>query len=153
MPLTPLAQEMLAQGTPMAVDYAAHDRFELARLMRASTFAKPPVADPAAVEDIVIPGPKRAIPARVYRPPVPGPHPVVVSFHGGGWVLGTLDMDDFRCHNLAMASGCAVISIDYCLAPEHPFPEPLEECYAATVWVANHAERLGVDRDRLAVTG
>jgi acetyl esterase len=153
MPLTPLAQEMLDQGTPMSVDFAAYDRFELARLMRANQFAKPPVTDPAAVEEIVIPGPKRPIPARVYRPATPGPHPVVVNFHGGGWVLGTLDMDDLRCHHVAVNAGCAVVSIDYCLAPEHPFPEPLEECYAATVWVANQAERLGVDRDRMAVSG
>jgi acetyl esterase len=78
---------------------------------------------------------------------------VVVNFHGGGWVLGTLDMDDLRCHHLAMTAGCAVVSIDYCLAPEHPFPEPLEECYAATAWVADNAEKLGFDRDRLAVSG
>jgi acetyl esterase len=148
-----MAEAMLAQGTPMAVDYAAYDRFELAKIMRAAAFSLPPVADPAAVEDIVVKGPKRWIPARVYRPALAGPLPVVVNFHGGGWVLGTLDMDDFRCHHLAMASGCAVVSVDYCLAPEHPFPEPLEECYAATAWVADNAEKLGFDRDRLAVSG
>ena len=77
---------------------------------------------------------KRGIPARIYRPNLPAPLPVVLNFHGGGWVMGTIDMDDRRCHHLAMNAGVAVISIDYCLAPEHPFPQPLEECYAATVW-------------------
>lgn len=153
MPLTAEAEATLAKGTPMAVDFDAYDRFELARMMRGASFEMPPIANPAAVEDIVIRGPKRGIPARIYRPPLPAPLPVVVSFHGGGWVLGTLEMDDLRCHHLAMASGCAVVSVDYCLAPEHPFPEPLEECYAATVWVADNAAKLGFDRHRLAVSG
>ena len=153
MPLTPLAQEMLAKGTPVSVDFAAFDPLELAKMMRATPFARPEIAERAAVEDIVIPGPKRGIPARIYRPNLPAPLPVVVNFHGGGWVMGTLDMDDLRCHHLALNAGCAVISIDYCLAPEHPFPAPLEECYAATVWVACHGGRLGVDPDRLAVSG
>ena len=153
MPLTAEAEATLAKGTPMAVDFAACDRFELARTMRAAAFVMPPVTNPAAVEEIVVKGPNRWIPARIYRPPLPAPLPVVVNFHGGGWVLGTLDMDDLRCHHLAMNSGCAVVSVDYCLAPEHPFPEPLEECYAAIVWVADNAEKLGLDRNRLAVSG
>ncbi len=153
MPLTPLAQEMLARGTPVQVDFSAFDPLDLAKLMRSTPFAVPPVPDPAEVEDITIPGPKRGIPARVYRPNLPGPLPVVVNFHGGGWVMGTLAMDDLRCHHLAQNAGVVVISIDYCLAPEHPFPEPLEECYATTVYISCNAEKLGVDRDRLAVSG
>jgi acetyl esterase len=153
MPLTPLAQEMLAKGTPVSVDFAAFDPLELAKMMRATPFARPEIAERAAVEDIVIPGPKRGIPARIYRPNLPAPLPVVVNFHGGGWVMGTLDMDDLRCHHLALNAGVAVISIDYCLAPEHPFPAPLEECYAATVWISCNAGKLGVDAERLAVSG
>jgi len=153
MPLTKEAASMLAKGTPMAVDYAGTDRFALARAMRSGPFPPVPIANPARTEDITIPGPTRAIPARIYRPELSGILPVVVSFHGGGWVIGTLEMDDYRCHNLAGDAGCVVVSIDYCLAPEHVFPAPVEECYAAAAWVSAHAADLGVDPGRLAVTG
>ena len=68
-------------------------------------------------------------------------------------MIGTLEMDDYRCQNLAKDAGCVVVSIDYCLAPEHPFPAPVEECYAAAAWVAADAGQLGADPSRLAVTG
>lgn len=153
MPLTAEAAEMLAKGTLMEVDYAGTDRFELARTMRSGAFPPIPLENPARVEDIAIPGPYRPIAARIYRPDLPGLLPVAVSFHGGGWVIGSIAMDDYRCHNLAQDAGCVVVSIDYCLAPEHVFPAPVEECYAATAWVAAHAEKLGVDARKLAVTG
>ena len=153
MPLTAEAAAMLAKGTLMEVDYAGTDRFALAKAMRGGGFPPIPVDDPARTEDILIPGPYRPIPARVYRPNLPAPLPVAVSFHGGGWVIGTLEIDDYRCQNLAKDAGCVVVSIDYCMAPEHPFPAPVEECYAATAWVAAHAVELGVNPARLAVTG
>ena len=153
MPLTAEAAAMLAKGTLMEVDYAGADPFELARAMRGGAFPTLPFDHPVATRDIAIPGPYRPIPARVYIPDIPGPLPVAVSFHGGGWVIGTLEMDDYRCVNLAHDAGCVVVSIDYCLAPEHRFPAPVEECYAATKWVSEHAAELGADPSRLAVTG
>jgi acetyl esterase len=153
MPLTAESAEMLAKGTLMEVDYAGTDRFQLARAMRSGAFPPIPFDNPPRTEDISIPGPYRPIPARVYTPDLPGPLPVAVSFHGGGWVIGTLEIDDYRCQNLAKDAGCVVVSIDYCLAPEHVFPAPVEECYAATAWVAANAGRLGADAARLAVTG
>ena len=157
MPLTAESAAMLARGTLMEVDYAGTDPFELARAMRGGSLSPPIPFEGVAMRDIAIPGPYRPIPARVYTPEGvgegAGPLPVMVSFHGGGWVIGTLDYDDYRCQNLSKDAGCIVVSIDYCLAPEHRFPKPVEECYAATKWVSEHAAELGADPARLAVGG
>ncbi len=82
---------------------------------------------------------------RVYTPAGPSPKPGLVYFHGGGWVLGSPDTVDAPCRRLANASGCVVISVDYRLAPEHHFPTPLDDCYTATKYVAEHAADFGVD--------
>ncbi|MEE6209990.1 alpha/beta hydrolase [Salarchaeum sp. III] len=98
-------------------------------------------------------GPDDDIPVRVYDPGTGDDAPVVVFFHGGGFVLGSLDSHDPACRELANESGCVVVSVDYRLAPEHPFPAAVEDAYAATRWVNEHAGDLGVDPDRLAVAG
>jgi acetyl esterase len=95
----------------------------------------------------------RDVPVRVYMPEAPPPLPVFVYFFGGGWVLGSLDAVDPICRRLANATPCAVVSVAYRHAPEHPFPAGLEDCYAATRWVADHGVELGLDPDRLAVGG
>ena len=102
------------------------------------------------VGDRLLPG---NIPARVYTPAGPGPKPVLLYFHGGGWVLGGLDTVDAPCRRLANAAGCVVVSVDYRLAPEHKFPIPAEDCYTATRHVAENAAAFGADRDRIAVGG
>ncbi len=79
--------------------------------------------------------------------------PVLVYFHGGGWVIGDLDTHDSLCRHLANAAQCIVIAVDYRLAPDHKFPAAVEDCWAATLWVAKEAEPLGIDGDRLAVGG
>lgn len=93
------------------------------------------------------------VPLRVYRPAGEGPPAVVAYFHGGGWAVGSLDSFDTACRALANASGAIVASVDYRLAPEHPFPAGLEDCRAATRWLAAHAGELGGDGARLAVAG
>jgi acetyl esterase len=94
------------------------------------------------------------LPLRIYRPRgVGGELPVVVNFHGGGFVSGNARQSEWWASSVAARAGVVVISVEYRLAPEHPFPGPGEDCYAATVWVAEHAERLGVDAGRLAVMG
>ncbi len=95
----------------------------------------------------------RDVPVRVYVPGSPEPLPVLVYFFGGGWVLGSLDAVDPVCRRLANETPCAVVSVSYRLAPEHPFPAGLEDCYAAACWVAEHGAELGLDPDRLAVGG
>jgi acetyl esterase len=107
----------------------------------------------ARVEDRRIPGPAGEIPVRIYRPGGDGEFPAVAFFHGGGWVAGDLDTHDVICRILTNAARCVVVSVDYRLAPEHRFPAGPEDCYGATVWLANHAAALGADPSRLAVAG
>jgi acetyl esterase/lipase len=97
-----------------------------------------------------------AIPLRLYRPFGTAPatmSPGLVFFHGGGWVIGDLESHDAMCRHLANASGCAIVSVDYRLAPEHKFPAAVEDCFAATAWVAAAGAALGIDSGRLAVGG
>lgn len=105
------------------------------------------------VEDRDIPGIAGTIPIRIYTPEGEGPFPVLVYFHGGGWVLGSMATHDPICRELTRAVGCVVVSVDYRLAPEHPFPVPLEDCYAAVCWVARHAANINGDAQRIAVGG
>lgn len=105
------------------------------------------------VEDLRIAGPAGEIPLRLYRPASPRDLPVHVYLHGGGWWTGDLDMVDDECRHRAARVPCVVVSVDYRLAPEHPFPAPLEDCYAATVWAWQNARDLGADPARLSVGG
>lgn len=107
----------------------------------------------AQVENRTVPGPAQPIPVRVYRPSLQSNLPVLMFFHGGGFVLCDLDSHDRQCRNLSNASGCAVIAVDYRLAPEHPFPAAPEDAYAATRYVAEHAAEFGIDPGRIAVGG
>lgn len=104
--------------------------------------------------DRSIPGPAGEIAIRVYHPPTGAtPFPALLWFHGGGWILGTLDLTDDTCRALCVESGAAVVSVDYRLAPENPFPAGLEDAIAAVAWVAAHGRELGIDGERLAVGG
>jgi len=107
----------------------------------------------AQVEDLNIPGPAGQIPVRIYTPQVAGPLPILVYFHGGGWVICDLDTHDNLCHSLANGASCVVVSVDYRLAPEHKFPAAVEDAYAATKWVADNANRINGDSARIAVGG
>ncbi|HVA44125.1 MAG TPA: alpha/beta hydrolase [Acidimicrobiales bacterium] len=112
-----------------------------------------PVAEPPSTEDRFIPGPAGDIPVRIYRPQAEGTHPVVVFFHGGGFVIGGIGTHDPLCQQLSSRVPAVVVSVDYRLAPEHPFPAAVEDCWAATQWVAANAAGLGADPARLAVAG
>ena len=107
----------------------------------------------AKVEDRTIPGPGGEIPIRVYLPEGASPFPAYVYFHGGGWVIGNLETSDQSCRLITNRSGCAVVSVDYRLAPEHRYPAAADDCYAALEWVAAHGAEIGVDPNRLAVGG
>jgi len=107
----------------------------------------------AGVEERTIPGPAGELPVRIYRPEGPGPHRLLVFFHGGGWVVGTLDTHDGLARALCNAASAVVVSVAYRLAPEHPFPAAPEDCYAATRWAAEHAGEWHARADSLAVAG
>ncbi|WP_395672412.1 alpha/beta hydrolase [Inquilinus sp.] len=111
----------------------------------------------ARVEDRTLPGAAGPIAARLYHPGTGGTNgglsPAIVYIHGGGWVLCDLDSHDGICRELALRSGLKVVSLDYRLAPEHPFPAPLEDCVAAVRWLAAHGRDWGIDPDRLVIAG
>jgi len=116
------------------------------------------VADVAKVENTAIPGPDgNDIPIRVYWPADCDPDqdvlPGVVFFHGGGWVLGSIDTHDGQVRKLCNGSGAVFVSVDYRLAPEDPFPAGAEDCYTAAVWVAENGGQFGIDIARLALAG
>ncbi len=119
----------------------------LAHLMQ-----KEPVALPR-VEDRRIPGPGGDLPARIYYPEGEGPRPVLLYFHGGGWVLGGLNSHDPVCRLLARESNCLVVSVEYRKAPEAPFPAATRDALAALEWVRENAVSLGGDGERIAVGG
>jgi acetyl esterase len=103
-----------------------------------------------------VPGPHGDIRVRVYTPSrddATSPLPAVTYLHGGGWVFMGIETHDTICRRLTAASGCVVVSVDYRLAPEHPFPIPLDDCYAAVSWVAQHPHELGTEPGLVAVMG
>ena len=105
------------------------------------------------VADLSIDGPAGDLGLRLYRPACTEPPPLLVYAHGGGWVIGDLDIQDGLCRALANRTGCALLSVDYRLAPEHPYPAAVEDTWAALVWAAAHGPDLGVDPDRLGIAG
>jgi acetyl esterase len=119
-----------------------------------ATAARPPIPM-ARVETLEIPGHAGPLPARFYVPAgLPqAPAPLVLYFHGGGWVIGDLDTHDGVCRFLAAAAGVTVLSVDYRLAPEHPFPAAVEDAWAGFTWAVANAAEIGVDPRRIAVAG
>src|SRR5579863_9374544 len=155
MPLDPQAKALMDQiaaaNGPKVHTLEPAD----ARRLTAAMFRVPPerAEKVARVEDRRIPGPAGEIPIRVYTPEGAGPFPVLVFFHGGGWVICGLDTHDGPCRALTNRARCVTVSVDYRLAPEHKFPAGVEDCFAATKWVAEHAQELNADASRLAVGG
>lgn len=114
----------------------------------------PPALAVAVVRDVSIPSADGPVAARFYRPQVDGvPVPLLVFFHGGGWMLGSVDSYDTVCRRLAVKGRCAVLSVDYRLAPETTFPGAVNDAYAATLWASRNAAELGVDPGAIAVGG
>ena len=113
--------------------------------------ARPPGRPVGAVVDGTLPGADGPLPYRLYRPATPGPHRVVVYFHGGGWVLGDEQSDDPFCRDMCRRTGMIFVSVGYRHAPEHPFPAAAEDGFAAARWVAEHAAQLGGTPDDVLV--
>jgi len=120
----------------------------------AAAMAEVPPNDAVVREDRVAPGPNGDVPVRVYRPAgASGTLPGMLWIHGGGMIFGNVDQDDPACDAYAEGVGCTVVSVDYRLAPEHPYPAPVEDCYAALAWMSENAAGLGIDPARIAVGG
>lgn len=105
------------------------------------------------VSDITLTTRGRSVPVRLYRPAHPDPAPVLMFFHGGGWVAGDLDTHDSFCRIMCEWAGCAVVAVHYARPPEHRFPRAVEDCYAATEWIAREGAGLGLAASRMAVAG
>jgi len=135
--LEALGDPPMESSTPAAV-----------RAVRASRI-QPPTIALAEVRDVDADG----IATRLYRPSTHVPLGLFLYFHGGGWVLGGIETHDHVARALAAESGCAVLSVDYRLAPEHPFPQGLEDAFAVAAWIHENAPSLGCDPERLAIGG
>ena len=122
-----------------------------ARAQAEYLFQGPSVQVVGSQEDLVAQTPAGDIPCRFYHPRPGERLPLLVYYHGGGWVLGNLQSIHGVTASLAARSGCAVLSVDYRLAPEHPFPAAVEDAMAALVWAADSSERLSIDSTRIAV--
>jgi acetyl esterase len=154
MPIDPqvegLLTEMAAIGGPPIHELSVAEARTVAEGM--SALAGEPI-EVAAVDNITIPVGGAEIGARVYTPEGNGPHPVVMFFHGGGWVICSLDTHDNVARAICRDAEAVVVSVDYRMAPEHRFPTAAHDCFAATKWVAANAASFGGDAGRLAVCG
>ncbi|MBK7948874.1 MAG: alpha/beta hydrolase [Deltaproteobacteria bacterium] len=153
MPLDPQVEALL-QPAPEGFEMTSLPVDVLRKYVRESSMAYPKLAVPlASVADRTIAGPGGELPIRVYTPEGGGPFPLVVYFHGGGWVVGDLDTQDMICRALCHGAASVVVSVDYRLAPEHRFPAAVDDAWAATLWAAKNAPALRGDATRLAVAG
>jgi acetyl esterase len=109
--------------------------------------------DVASVGHRFVPGPVCDLPVRIYTPEGEGPFPALVYFHGSGWVILNIEVADIAARALTNRTGCVVVAVNYQKAPEHKFPVPFDDAYAATTWVAEHASELGIDPGRIGVAG
>ncbi|MSP95559.1 MAG: alpha/beta hydrolase [Alphaproteobacteria bacterium] len=157
MALDPSVQAMFDQFPNMA----NYPRWELSPAEARQAFkqfyqiAMPPAVAIGKTENIHAPGTAGELPLRIYTPVAAGGEslPAIVFTHGGGFVVGDLDCYDTLCRNLANDAGARVIAVDYRLAPEHPFPAAVEDCFAALKWIEANAPDLGVDPNRITVAG
>lgn len=150
MSLDPLARawldEQAARGLPPTGQMTPEE-------LRASRLPPPPGPEVARVAEMAVAAPEGPVPVRIYWPSEATGLPILVWFHGGGWVVGTLDHADSTARRLCNLGECIVISVDYRLAPEHPYPAARDDAYAAVVWAFQNARRFGGDSERIAVGG
>ncbi|CDO34478.1 alpha/beta hydrolase [Novosphingobium sp. KN65.2] len=154
MPLNPQIEALLGAMAEMEMPSFPEATPEQVRALNDNPMFDAEGLTLARVEDIDLALEGRRVPARLYVPEGTAADVALTLFyHGGGWVVGTLDTHDALCRQLARESGSAVLSVGYRLAPEHPFPAGLDDCYDALAWAAANGKALGVDTTRLAVAG
>lgn len=154
MPLDPKVEEFLNMMKKIGAPPVSSMTPEAAREAMLNR-PKPPFSAPpiSGTTDSFIPGPGGNLGIRTYMPEGSGPFPILVFFHGGGFVLCDLDTHDLVCRNLCAGAGCVVVAVDYRLAPENKFPAATDDCLAATRWVAENAGTFQGDPGRIAVGG
>ena len=145
MPLNPEYQALLEQMAQLEGPPLVDLPVEAGRQMYRTMQPEAPEIEVGAVLDTDADG----VPVRVYQPVGEGPFPVVMMFHGGGWVIGDLTTADAQSREVCRQAEAVVVSVDYRLAPEHPFPAAINDCYAATRWAAQSADRYGAIRAAL----
>ena len=142
---------------PTVQDFSTAEKIQTIREFRMTAFPQPPDRSDVLMEDRLVPGLEGApqVPVRVYRPKAnaSAPRGCVFEIHGGGFILGSIAMMDPWCQKVAAELDAVVVSVEYRLAPEHPFPAGVEDCYAALCWTARNAGELGIDAARLAIAG
>jgi acetyl esterase len=158
MPLHPQAKAIVEQltaegGKPIEQMTPAEVRAERARTAAARAALAAPFQEVARVQDRTVPGPGGPIPVRVYWPAEGSRLPLLVYFHGGGWMFGNIESVDRACRVLANGGRCVVVNVDYRLAPEHKFPAAAEDAYAVAEYVARRPEEFACDPGRIAVGG
>lgn len=146
-----LLEEERAAGGPAVAEMPIAEARE--RLRRSSERLGPANRDLCDAEDIDVGPDGGGLPARLYRPREAGRRPLIVYFHGGGWVRGDIETHDGACRQLCHDSGCAVLSVDYRRAPEHPFPAARDDALSALRWAASTLDDAGIDPGRLVVAG
>ena len=154
MPLDPILQMMkdnaAAAGNPRLRDGSVEEARTAYEMMAAAGGEAPELG---GTDDRRVPGPAGEIPIRVYRPRGEGPFPILLFFHGGGFTIGSINSHDPVARQLCAQAEAVVVSVDYRLAPEAKFPAAVEDCFAATEWVAANAEGIEGDPSRIAVCG
>lgn len=155
MPLDPQAKVVLEQLEKAGVPPLHTMSPQAARAAYSALRSTTNIEEVGSVEDRQIPGPHGNIRIRIYKPLKVDSEklPILVFYHGGGWVIGNLDTHDAACRTLTNGAECIVVSVDYRLAPEHKFPVAVEDAFAALEWVADHAEEIGGNREKIAVGG
>jgi acetyl esterase len=149
MPLDPVCEAMLANAVPADISIADFRALEPAHVEARRPFSQAV----AAVKDEAVAGPGGPVPVRIYAPFEPGPRPLLILAHGGGWVVGSIETHDVMARDLCLALGAVVVSVEYRRAPESPFPAAIDDCWAVLTWAAGQAGRLGADVSRLVVAG
>ncbi|MBT3331828.1 MAG: alpha/beta hydrolase [Rhodospirillaceae bacterium] len=144
---------------PTKTDYSTVEKIQKIRLLRAEAVGEIQDRDDIEKEDRTIAGPEGApdVSIRIYRPVSAADKKeqlaCVFEIHGGGFIFGSIDQMDLWCQRIAADVGCMVVSVEYRLAPENPFPAGLEDCYTALCWTADQAAELGIDPGRIAISG
>ncbi|MBB5953652.1 acetyl esterase [Saccharothrix tamanrassetensis] len=153
MPLDPAVAEMLSATAAPPAGTAPQTAAELRAAFAAGLVPPDDLAEVRSVTDLAVPGPAGDLRVRLYLPEVTGPVPLFVWLHGGGWTLGSLEENEIPNRRVCRDGGVAVASVEYRLAPEHPFPAAPEDCYAVLTWLAANGWKYGIDGSRIAVGG